>query len=144
MTMTACAQHSSLLTQLNLQTVICEEAGEVMEANTICTLFPSIKHAIFIGDPMQLRYLTLILTLRCRRQCELTLHRPQVNEQALSLETAMGTPYRLDESLMERMVIPSTPKVRPIASSCLDLQRRMHPEIANLMRATLYPFLQVC
>ena len=56
----------------------------------------------------------------------------------------MGTPYRLDESLMERMMIPSTPTVRPIASSCLDLQRRMHPEIANLMRATLYPFLQVC
>ena len=56
----------------------------------------------------------------------------------------MGTPYRLDESLMERMMIPSTPEVRPIASSCLDLQRRMHPEIANLMRATLYPFLQVC
>ena len=122
MTTTACAMNSSMLTQLNLQTVICEEAGEVMEAQTICTLFPSVKHAIFIGDPLQLR--------------------PQVNEQALSLETAMGTPYRLDESLMERMMIPSTPEVRPIASSCLDLQRRMHPEIANLMRATLYPFLQ--
>ena len=56
MTMTACAMNSSMLTQLNLQTVICEEAGEVMEAQTICTLFPSVKHAIFIGDPLQLRY----------------------------------------------------------------------------------------
>ena len=27
-----------------------------MEAETICTLFPSVKHAIFIGDPLQLRY----------------------------------------------------------------------------------------
>lgn len=75
---------------------------------------------------------------------ELTLYRPQVNEPALSLETATGAPYRLDESLMERMMLPSTPEVRPIASSRLDLQRRMHPEIASLMRATLYPYLQVC
>lgn len=67
-----------------------------------------------------------------------------MNEQALSLETVIGAPYRLDESLMERMMIPATPDVRPIASSRLDLQRRMHPEIANLMRATLYPFMQVC
>ena len=69
--------------------------------------------------------------------------RPQVNEPALSLETTIGASYRLDESLMERMMVPSTPGARPIASSRLDLQRRMHPAIADLMRATLYPFLQV-
>ena len=34
--------------------------------------------------------------------------------------------------------------VRPIASSRLDLQRRMHPDIADLMRVTSYPFLEVC
>ena len=56
MTMTACAMNSSLLHKLDLQVVICEEAGEVMEAQTLCTLFPSIQHAIFIGDPLQLRY----------------------------------------------------------------------------------------
>ena len=56
MTMTGVSMNSSMLAQLNLQTVICEEAGEVMEAQTICTLFPSVKHAIFIGDPLQLRY----------------------------------------------------------------------------------------
>lgn len=71
-------------------------------------------------------------------------YRPQVNQSALSLETTIGASYRLDESLMERMMVPSIPGVRPIASSCLDLQRRMHPDIADLMRATLYPFLQVC
>ena len=41
---------------LGLQTVICEEGGEVMEAQTLCTLFPAVQHAIFIGDPLQLRY----------------------------------------------------------------------------------------
>lgn len=67
-----------------------------------------------------------------------------MNEPALSLETAVGASYRLDESLMERMMLPSQPGVRPIATSRLDLQRRMHPDIADLLRATLYPYLQVC
>ena len=62
---------------------------------------------------------------------------------ALSLETELGALYRLDESLMERMMLPSTPGTEPIASSRLNIQRRMHPEIADLMRATLYPYLEV-
>ena len=45
-----------MLDNLGIQTVICEEAGEVMEAQTTCTLFPSVEHAIAIGDPLQLRY----------------------------------------------------------------------------------------
>lgn len=122
LTTTACAMNWSLLNQLGLQTVICEEAGEVTEAQTLCTLFPSVEHAIFIGDPLQLR--------------------PQVNEQSLSLETTAGQEYRLDESLFERMMLPSAPGVLPLATSRLNLQRRMHPEIADLMRVTLYPFLQ--
>ena len=62
---------------------------------------------------------------------------------ALSLETELGASYRLDESLMERMMLPSTAGTQPIASSRLSIQRRMHPEIADLMRATLYPYLEV-
>ena len=62
---------------------------------------------------------------------------------ALSLETELGASYRLDESLMERMMLPSTAGTEPIASSRLSIQRRMHPEIADLMRATLYPYLEV-
>ena len=56
MTTTACAMHWSILNKLRLQVVICEEAGEVMEAQSLCTLFPSVEHAISIGDPLQLRY----------------------------------------------------------------------------------------
>ena len=55
-TTTACAKFWPLLNRLGIQVVICEEAGEVMEAHTICSLFPSTQHAIFIGDPLQLRY----------------------------------------------------------------------------------------
>lgn len=70
-------------------------------------------------------------------------NRPQVNEPALSLETAVGASYRLDESLMERMMVPSEGAgTLPIPSSRLNIQRRMHPEIADILRATLYPYLQ--
>ena len=62
---------------------------------------------------------------------------------ALSVETENGALYRLDESLMERMMLPSTAGTKPIASSRLSIQRRMHPEIADIMRATLYPYLEV-
>jgi len=85
LTTTACAKHWPLLSKLELQTVICEEAGEVIEAHSLCTLFPSIKHAIFIGDPLQLR--------------------AQVNEPEMNMEKSKS--YRLDQSLFERMTFPS-------------------------------------
>lgn len=121
-TTTACASNWSLLSRLNLEVVICEEAGEVMEAHTVCTLFPSVEHAIFIGDPLQLR--------------------SQVTEQALSLDTRAGQDYRLDESLFERFMYPTEPRAAPIPTSQLSVQRRMHAEIADLSRATLYPYLK--
>ncbi|KAL8990799.1 MAG: hypothetical protein Q9177_000625 [Variospora cf. flavescens] len=107
---------------IGMTTLICEEAGEIMEAQTISTLVPSLKHAIFIGDPLQLR--------------------PQVSQTCLSLETAHGSKYRLDESLFERMAMPRAPGAPPVPVSKLKLQRRMHPDVADLMRVTLYPFLE--
>lgn len=44
-----------MLRKLGIKITICEEAGEVMEAETLCTLFPTVEHAILIGDPLQLR-----------------------------------------------------------------------------------------
>jgi len=132
--------HWPTLKQLRLQVVLCEEAGEVMEAQTLCTLFPSVEHAIFIGDPLQLRYAHKHMA-RIHKTLTCSL-RPQVNEPVLSLETEIGALYRLDESLMERLMLPSSAGIRPIASSRLHIQRRMHPEIADIMRATLYPYLE--
>ncbi|KAL8843310.1 MAG: hypothetical protein Q9170_000168 [Blastenia crenularia] len=122
MTTTGCAKYWSILKSLDLQTLICEEAGEIMEAQTISTLLPSIGHAMFIGDPLQLR--------------------PQINQPCLSLETTYGRRYRLDESLFERMVLPQTQSTQSLPASKLKLQRRMHPDVADLMRATLYPYLE--
>lgn len=112
----------------------------MIEAQTLCTLFHSVEHAIFIGDPQQLR--SVIINISTDNSTNFS-DRPLVSEQSLSLETASGKNYRLDESLFERMMFPSAPGVQPLATSRLNLQRRMHPDIANIMRATLYPFLQV-
>ena len=120
LTTTACASNWMLLKSLDLEVVICEEAGEVMEPHTLCTLLPSIEHAIFIGDPLQLR--------------------PNAQEAALSLETRLGSEYRLDESLFERFMSPRDPSLKPMPISKLSIQRRMHPEIADLTRLT-YPYL---
>jgi AAA domain len=55
-TTTGSAMNFELLKKTGPKVVICEEAGEVMESHTLCTLLPTIEHAIFIGDPEQLRY----------------------------------------------------------------------------------------
>ncbi|KAH0543461.1 hypothetical protein FGG08_002226 [Glutinoglossum americanum] len=121
-TTTGSAMYSELLKIAGPKVVICEEAGEVMEPHTLCTLSPTIEHGIFIGDPEQLR--------------------PQAMEQSLSLETKMGVLYRLDESLFERLMKPADPETKPIPTTQLSIQRRMFPDIADLSRATLYPSLQ--
>ncbi|KKZ67786.1 hypothetical protein EMCG_06552 [[Emmonsia] crescens] len=120
LTTTACASKWSLLKRLGLRIVICEEAGEVMEAHSLCTLLPSVEHAIFIGDPLQLR--------------------PQLLEQSLSLETRAGSLYRLDESLFERLT-NSKSGIETLPHSILRVQRRMHPDISQIAKSTLYPQL---
>jgi hypothetical protein len=121
MTTTACASRWDLLKQLDLQIMICEEACEVMEAHSLCALLPTLQHAIFIGDPLQLR--------------------PEVAEQSMTLETRLGSNYRLDESLFERLMSPTDPTAGVMPRSNLNIQRRMHPEIAEITRLT-YPYLQ--
>ena len=121
MTTTACADRWDTLKEIGFEIMICEEAGEVMEAHTLCALLPNLQHAVFIGDPLQLR--------------------PEVAEQSMSLESRLGSHYRLDESLFERFMKPTDPAAGVMPVSNLNIQRRMHPEIANITRLT-YPYLQ--
>jgi hypothetical protein len=119
-TTTASATRWNLLKMLQLETLICEEAGEVLEAHSLCSLLPTLDHAIFIGDPLQLR--------------------PEVTEQAMTLETRIGHNYRLNESLFERIMLPVDPSASVMPTSQLNVQRRMHPQIAAITRLT-YPLL---
>lgn len=121
MTTTACAGRWDLLRDVGFEIMICEEAGEVLEAHSLCALLPTLKHTIHIGDPQQLR--------------------PSVEEQCLKLESTRGKQYRLDESLFERIMKPVDGLAKTVPTTKLHIQRRMHPEIANISRIT-YPFLQ--
>lgn len=118
-TTTGCAKDWELLNSLNLHIVICEEAGEVIEGQSLCTLLPTIQHGIFIGDPQQLR--------------------PQVTQQLMSSQSSAK--FRLDESLFERLTTSRGSK-SALNMSRLNLQRRMHPEVSELVREISYPKLR--
>ena len=115
------ARNLEVLRRLNAKVLVCEEAGEVLEAHSLTILLPSIEHAIFIGDHEQLR--------------------PQTNNYDLKHDNPQGKKYSLDISLFERLVRPQPGHLR-VPYATLKTQRRMDPSIANLMRATLYPDLE--
>ncbi|SMQ51354.1 unnamed protein product [Zymoseptoria tritici ST99CH_3D7] len=116
------ARNLDLLRDVNPKVLICEEAGEVLEAHLLTALLPSVEHCILIGDHQQLR--------------------PQVSNYGLSSESRDGAQYSLDLSLFERLVQPMDTFAQPLPFSTLDVQRRMHPSISQLVRRTQYPHLQ--
>ncbi|PYI09577.1 P-loop containing nucleoside triphosphate hydrolase protein [Aspergillus sclerotiicarbonarius CBS 121057] len=122
-TTTGLARNLKMLRRLQSKVVLCEEAGEVLEAHLLTALLPSVEHAILIGDHLQLR--------------------PQIQDYELSREnTRGGEQYSLDRSLFERLVDPDDGSGVQIPFSTLETQRRMHPSIAQLVRDTLYPRLE--
>ncbi|KAG8955990.1 hypothetical protein FRC04_006439 [Tulasnella sp. 424] len=97
--------------------LLVEEAGQVLEAHILASLVPSIEHLILIGDPLQLR--------------------PTIENYQLSMDNPRtGKIFRFDQSLMERL------SSMGLHMSQLDVQRRMRPQIADLVRHTLYPALK--
>lgn len=107
--------------KLSSKVLVCEEAGEVMESHLLTALLPNIEHAMLIGDHLQLR--------------------PRVQDYDLSRESSEGDKYSLDMSLFERLVARGEMGGCNLPFSTLQIQRRMHPEISNLIRSTLYPGL---
>ncbi|KAG5949969.1 hypothetical protein E4U53_005601 [Claviceps sorghi] len=121
-TTTGLARNIGLLRRLRSKVMLCEEAGEVLEAHVLTALLPSLEHAILIGDHLQLR--------------------PQINNYELQSTNPEGAKYSLDMSLFERLVQPLYDTDPRVPYSTLETQRRMHPSIAALIRSTLYPSLQ--
>ncbi|KAI9801196.1 MAG: hypothetical protein M1825_003470 [Sarcosagium campestre] len=111
------AKRITVLRRVRAKVVMCEEAGEVLEAHMLSTLIPSIEHLIQIGDHQQLR--------------------PQINSYDLSLESPQGQLYQLDRSQFERLS-NRTPGMPPFPVAQLNVQRRMRPQISSLIRNTLY------
>ena len=113
------ARNVDLLRRLKPKVLICEEAGEILEAHTLTALLPSIEHAILIGDHEQLR--------------------PGVQNYDLSLENPHGEKYSLDVSTFERLI---TDPDLEVPHDTLQTHRRMDPSISDLIRKTIYPTLK--
>ena len=120
-TTTGLARNLDILRRVRAKVVVFEEAGEVLEAYTLTALLPSVEYAILIGDHEQ--------------------RRPQINNYEFQYDNPRGAKFSLDISLFERLVHPQSgyPK---LPYSSLEVQRRMYPSIAELVRSTLYPKLQ--
>lgn len=115
------ARNLEVLRRVRAKVVICEEAGEVLEAHILTALLPSVEHAILIGDHEQLR--------------------PQINNYELQHDHPRGERFALDVSLFERLIRPRPGQMRlPFAT--LRTQRRMYSSISELIRRTLYPALE--
>ena len=115
------ARNIELLQRVRSKVMLCEEAGEVLEAHTLTAFLPGIEHAILIGDHEQLR--------------------PQINNYELQHDSPRGKRYSLDISLFERLVKPQVGHLK-VPLITLKTQRRMHPSISELVRVPLYPDLQ--
>ena len=121
-TTTGSARHRDLLRGLGSKVLICEEAGEVVEAHVLTTLLPSLQHVILVGDHLQLR--------------------PHIQNHKLSRENPEGVQYSLDLSLFERLVNPHGACHEGLRPKILQIQRRMHSSISDLIRTPLYPHLK--
>ncbi|PGH03095.1 hypothetical protein GX51_04282 [Blastomyces parvus] len=121
-TTTGLARNMDLLRKLHCKVILCEEAGEVLEAHILTALLPTVEHCILIGDHLQLR--------------------PQIQNYELQSTNPRGERYSLDLSLFERLVRPPHATDPRLPFTTLETQRRMHPSIAELIRSTLYPSLK--
>ncbi|EWC45321.1 hypothetical protein DRE_00720 [Drechslerella stenobrocha 248] len=121
--------NAELIRALPAKVMICEEAGEVLESHILTALIPSVEHIILIGDHLQLR--------------------PKISNRMLSKEYGRdGGKFNFDESLFERLANTRFKYPNEESQSVgipigqLNVQRRMHPSISNLVRTTLYPELE--
>eukprot|EP00118_Oscarella_pearsei_P021036 m.233770 g.233770 ORF g.233770 m.233770 type:complete len:1538 (+) comp40099_c0_seq4:96-4709(+) len=123
MTTTGAAIHQDLLLTLQPSVVIVEEACEVLEAQLLATLTPSVKHLIMIGDHMQLR--------------------PIVSSHELELY------YNFNRSMFERLVTNNHPHVtllhqRRMRQEFIPLLSPFYPKLqsySNVDRLKPCPFL---
>ncbi|CAG8485643.1 8192_t:CDS:10 [Ambispora leptoticha] len=120
MTTSGAAKFQSIIASIGPRVIICEEAGEVLESHILSSLTPATQHLIMIGDHLQLR--------------------PHIATYYLDMDSDVGKNYQLNKSLFERLVHGDNAMKLPMSQ--LTTQRRMRPEIAELVRKTLYPALQ--
>lgn len=120
-TTTGLARNINTLRHLRSKVIVCEEVGEILEPHLLNSLMPGVEHFIQIGD---------------RRQLRLQIQ----NYLKFSLETYEGQAYQLDRSQFERRAM-GEPGLESLDVATLDVQRRMRPEISDLIK-NIYPDLK--
>ncbi|KAI9687140.1 MAG: hypothetical protein M1822_002551 [Bathelium mastoideum] len=113
-TSTYAAMSIDILRRVRPETVMLEEAGELLEPHVLTAIHDSTQRIIMIGDHKQLR--------------------PKIMNYALSVECGQG--FDLNRSLFERLLLRGLPHVT------LNQQHRMRPEIAGIVRHLTYPQLE--
>ncbi|KAL6233126.1 hypothetical protein BDW75DRAFT_252193 [Aspergillus navahoensis] len=110
------ARNLEMLRRLPSKVLLCEEAGEVLEAHLLTSLLPSLEQVMLIGDHQQLR--------------------PQIQNYDLSRESRTGNQYSLDRSLFERLVEPDEGVGRRMHPSISQLDASsvfLYPEVTGLL-----------
>jgi hypothetical protein len=154
-----------LLSVLDFESVMVEEAAEIVEPHISAAIPSSAKRLIMIGDHQQLRpkvnnYELQVCTNQPQRGCgpsvscpdasasqfkvlfvvtaeQSTVSKPNCHmHQAARLQVKSGRGYDLDMSLFERLVASGIEYVS------LGHQHRMRPEISRIVRTLTYPHLQ--
>ncbi|KAL7541149.1 LOW QUALITY PROTEIN: hypothetical protein ACHAXR_010669 [Thalassiosira sp. AJA248-18] len=119
-TTTGAAKYCDLLANKSASVVIVEEAGEVLEPHVLTAMTEQkdnseeTKHLILIGDHLQLR--------------------PKLESYSLTKVSGLGLDF--DVSLFERLILSG------YESAMLQVQHRMRPCIADIIRRQTYPTLK--
>ncbi|ORZ31719.1 hypothetical protein BCR44DRAFT_1463653 [Catenaria anguillulae PL171] len=122
LTTTGAAKYQHLIAAVRPKVIICEEAGEILEAHVLAALHPGVQQLIMIGDHKQLR--------------------PKTNDFRLDVKSKYGKSYRLNVSLFERLIVSESPQLPPmLPHDMLLAQRRMKPVISQFIKK-VYPELE--
>lgn len=110
-TTTELTRHPELLQTIRAKVLICDDAGEFLESQTLTAILPTMEHIILIGDNQ------LLPKVRTEKQ------------QRTNLEGVLNP---LDVSLFERLLNIPYDACPRVPLSTLTSQRRMRPCIAWL------------
>lgn len=112
-TTTELTRYPELLQTIQAKVLICDDAGEFLESQTLTAILPSTEHIILIGDNQLL---------------------PKVHTEKLQRTNLEGVFNPLDVSLFERLLHMEYDVCPRVPRSTLPFQRRMRPPIAWLTR----------
>ncbi|KAI0448301.1 hypothetical protein F5B21DRAFT_522698 [Xylaria acuta] len=120
-TTTGLARNLDLLRRLRCKVLICEEAGEVLEAHNLTALLPSIEHCILIGDQLQLR--------------------PQIQNYDLNSTNPRGEhPSRDREQKLPFNTLETQRRMHPCISELI--RRTLYPSLVDGDAVAQYPEVQ--